>query len=255
MQNHLEPTALLDFRTPSIRDLILTRRWNTVASENDRIRAAYDFVRNEVLFGYNASDDIPASAVLADGYGQCNTKTTLLMALLRALGIPCRFHGATIDKELQRGTVTGLWFILAPDEILHSWTEVWFDGKWVKLEGVILDNIYLGVVQREVSKSPQSAPGFIGYAIATQNIAQPEVEWKGCDTAIQQEGIARDLGIYDSPDAFYAEHGVNMTPMKRLLFAHVIRHRLNARVEQIRKGEANIDLPTTCAAKNRASVQ
>ncbi|GAB3554812.1 transglutaminase-like domain-containing protein [Noviherbaspirillum agri] len=254
MKKYLESTPLLDFDTSAIRDHIHARDWHHLPTPDDKIRAAYDFVRNDILFGYNASDDIPASAVLADGYGQCNTKTTLLMALLRALGIACRFHGATIDKALQRGAVTGLWFSLAPAEILHSWAEVWFNGKWVKLEGVILDDDYLGAVQRGISKSQPVNSGLVGYAIATQNIANPDVGWKGCDTAIQQEGIARDLGIYDSPDAFYAKHGVNMSPLKRLLFSRFIRHRLNARVEKIRRGEANFDLATTCAA-NRASVQ
>ena len=42
--------------------------------------------------------------VLADGYGQCNTKGTLFMALLRACNIPCRVHGFTIDKKIaERG--------------------------------------------------------------------------------------------------------------------------------------------------------
>ncbi|MFT5529960.1 MAG: transglutaminase-like putative cysteine protease, partial [Alteromonadaceae bacterium] len=45
-------------------------------------------------------DDISASDVLADGYGQCNTKGNLLMALLRGLGIQCRFQGFTIDQQL-----------------------------------------------------------------------------------------------------------------------------------------------------------
>jgi transglutaminase-like putative cysteine protease len=66
----------------------------------------YDFVRNEIAFGYNAGDELPASAVLADGIGQCNTKATLLMALMRAVGIACRFHGFTIDKPLQKGAIT-----------------------------------------------------------------------------------------------------------------------------------------------------
>lgn len=254
MEKYLEPTPLMDYEVPAIRTLLAARGWDAMPSEFEKIRAAYDFVRNEIRFGYNASDDLPASRVLVDGYGQCNTKTTLLMALLRALGIPCRFHGATIDKELQRGAVTGLWFTLAPAEILHSWAEIWFNGKWVKLEGVILDNDYLGVVQQAASRSSVPVTGFTGYAIATRNIAQPDVEWKGCDTAIQQEGLARDLGIYDSPDEFYAAHGVNMTPLKRWLFSKFIRHRLNARVEQIRRGEVTFDQGTGCAGKN-ARVQ
>ena len=110
-----------------------------VTAEKERIGAIYDFVRNEVAFGYNLADDLPASQVLADGIGQCNTKGTLFMALLRAAGVPCRFHGFTIDKALQKGAITGVAYALAPRDIIHSWVEVWFDGRWVELEGFILD--------------------------------------------------------------------------------------------------------------------
>ena len=41
---------------------------------NHKIREVYSFVRNEIKFGYNKGDDIIASEVLKDGYGQCNTK-------------------------------------------------------------------------------------------------------------------------------------------------------------------------------------
>lgn len=70
--------------------------------ERERIGAVYDFVRDRIAFDYNESDVLPASHVLSNGYGQCTTKTTLLMALLRACRIPCRFHGATIDLSLKR---------------------------------------------------------------------------------------------------------------------------------------------------------
>lgn len=89
-------------------------------SYEDRIGASYEFVRNNILFGYNADDALPASRLLADGYGQCNTKAVPLMALLSALEIPCRFHGCTIDKGLQRGVVPELIYPLAPRNIIHS---------------------------------------------------------------------------------------------------------------------------------------
>ena len=91
---YLSQTPLLDFEATRIQRLIADRGWLSL-SQTDRIGAAYDFVRSEILFGYNSDDALPASSVLADGYGQCNTKGTLLMALLRALGVPCRFHGFT----------------------------------------------------------------------------------------------------------------------------------------------------------------
>ena len=42
---------------------------------------------------------------MADGTGQCNTKSTLLMALLRAVGIPWRFHGFAISKPLWKASL------------------------------------------------------------------------------------------------------------------------------------------------------
>ena len=103
-QDHLlESTGMLDLQDAAITSLIESKGWMNL-SEYERIGAAYDFVRNDISFGYSASDDLTASQVLADGYGQCNTKGTLLMALLRALSIPCRFHGFTIfcKKELSQ---------------------------------------------------------------------------------------------------------------------------------------------------------
>ena len=107
----LQPTALLDFTNPAIEAVVQERGWRQLPTF-ERIGAVYDFVRNEIAFGYNAGDELPASAVMADGIGQCNTKATLLMALMRAVGIACRFHGFTIDKPLQKGAITGLAYVL-----------------------------------------------------------------------------------------------------------------------------------------------
>ena len=93
------PTAMLDFEHPEIQRLVRERQWATLC-EHQRVGHICDFVRNEIAFGYNKEDTLPASQVLADGMGQCNTKGTLLMALLRATGVACRFHGFTIDKAL-----------------------------------------------------------------------------------------------------------------------------------------------------------
>ena len=102
MDRYLTETPMLDFSAPAIQALIELRGWCSLG-EFERIRAIYNYVRDEILFGYNTDDSISASKVLADGYGQCNTKGTLFMALLRGCGIPCRIHGFTIDKKLQKG--------------------------------------------------------------------------------------------------------------------------------------------------------
>ena len=225
----LQPTALLDFTNPAIEAVVQERGWRQLPTF-ERIGAVYDFVRNEIAFGYNAGDELPASAVLADGIGQCNTKGTLLMALLRAVGIPCRLHGFTIDKPLQKGAITGIAYMLAPQRIIHSWVEVAFEERWVNLEGFILDARYLASLQRRFPGRQR----FCGYGAATPDLSAPGVEWRGQDTYIQKDGIADDFGVFDSPDEFYARHGSNLSGLKRWLFTQVIRHRMNAQVRRIR---------------------
>ena len=224
-------TALLDFDHPDIERLVVERGWRTLPMQ-DRIGAVYDFVRNEIAFGYNEADDLPATRVLADGYGQCNTKGTLLMALLRAVGVPCRFHGFTIDKALQSGAITGLAFALAPRRIIHSWVEVWFENRWVCLEGFILDADYLRSLQRRFPGTRR----FCGFGAATPDLSAPGVEWRGEDTFIQKEGIVDDFGAFDDPDAFYAKHGANLSGAKRWLFVRVVRRWMNDNVSRIRAG-------------------
>lgn len=102
MDRYLKETEMLNYSSKNIRQLIAKRKWDRLDAFR-RVQAIYNFVRDEILFGYNTDDSIPASKVLADGYGQCNTKGTLFMALLRACRIPCRVHGFTIDKALQKG--------------------------------------------------------------------------------------------------------------------------------------------------------
>lgn len=182
----LRPTALLDYQHAAIERLVSSRGWRDLPP-HDRIGAIYDFVRNEITFGYNEGDELPASRVLADGIGQCNTKGTLLMSLLRAAGVPCRFHGFTIDKALQKGAITGTAYLLAPRRIIHSWVEVWHEGRWVVLEGFILDAAYLASLQRRFP----DARRFCGYGAATPNLASPAVEWRGHDTFIRRRASPR----------------------------------------------------------------
>ena len=87
-KKYLESTKLLNYEHKSIQKLIAKRGWKDLP-EFDRIKAIYNYVRDEIRFGYNVDDAIPASEVLKNRYGQCNTKGTLFMALLRACGIPC----------------------------------------------------------------------------------------------------------------------------------------------------------------------
>lgn len=227
---YLATSRLLDYRHPRLQQLIQDRQWLQL-SDFRKIGAVYEFVRDEIPFGYNADDDLPASRVLQDGYGQCNTKGTLLMALLRAVGIPNRFHGFSIHNALQKGAVPEWLFPLAPARILHSWVEVLYEGEWLELEGFIIDQAYLQQVQKAFA--PAAGP-FSGYGIATPCLAEPPIHWNGSHTYIQKEGIAEDFGVYETPDQFYAEAGTNLRGIRRLVYRYLGRHLMNRNVRRIR---------------------
>lgn len=230
MNRYVKPTQLLDFNTDEIQALVEERQWNNL-NELTKIKRIYNFVRNEIKFGYNKSDEITASRVLSEGYGQCNTKATLLMALLRAVNIPNRIHGFTIEKSLQKGAIKGLWYKLAPENILHSWVEVKLDNQWYFLEGVILDEPYLKALQNKFSDRESS---FCGYGAFTEDFFNPTVEFNKNHTFIQNEGINQDFGLFDDPDTFYKNHKQKLSFLKRLVYIYIVRHMMNRNVNSIR---------------------
>ncbi len=235
MDRYLRETPMLDFSNPAIQNLIKKRGWQPLG-EFERIRAIYNFVRDEILFGYNTDDSLPASRVLADGYGQCNTKGTLFMALLRGCNIPCRVHGFTIDKKLQKGAMTGLVYALAPKNVFHSWVEVYLDGLWYELEAFILDKPYLKSLQRA---NPDCTGEFCGYGVAVRDFRHPVIDFNRNNTYIQSEGINQDFGACDSPDELLREHHQEMSRLKAFVYRNLGRHLMNANVKRIRDSKSS----------------
>ena len=230
MKKYLRETKMLDYSSKNIQQLIRERNWNDI-EEFERLKSIYTFVRDEILFGYNIDDTVCASKVLMDGYGQCNTKGTLFMALLRACNIPCRVHGFTIDKELQKGAMTGIVYKNAPRNVLHSWVEVYFEDTWYELEAFILDVQYLRKLQ---IKNSDCTGAFCGYGVAVKDFKHPVIDFDRNNTYIQSEGINQDFGVYDSPDDLLKEHHQEMSELRAFLYRNLGRNLMNRNVNKIR---------------------
>lgn len=108
------------------------------------------------LLPYNRKEVISASEVLEHGFGRCNTKGTLLMALLRRCGIPCRFHAFTVAKHLQAGLIPASLLRRTPGSVQHSWIEVLHEGRRLTLEGFILDVSELVAMEETTTSRAQS---------------------------------------------------------------------------------------------------
>ena len=230
MDRYLKETRMLNYSDERIQRLIKDRKWKN-ADKFECLKAIYNFVRDEILFGYNVDDSIPASQVLSDGYGQCNTKGTLFMALLRACGIPCRIHGFTIDKKLQKGAMTGFVYKSAPKNVFHSWVEVYFEEQWYELEAFILDKAYLTKLQE---KNSDCIGAFCGYGVAVKDFKHPVIDFDRNNTYIQSKGINQDFGVYDSPDELLKEHHQEISGVKAFLYRNLGRHLMNRNVRRIR---------------------
>jgi transglutaminase-like putative cysteine protease len=232
MKRYLQETELLDFNHPSLEALCQARGWDQCDS-GARLQKLYEFVRDEVGFGYNLREVIPASRVLEDGFGQCNTKGILLMALFRKAGYPCRFRAFGVTKQIQAGLMPPSLHRRLPNVIQHSWVEVSVDGNWINVEGYIVDSALISQVQ---SRFADWQGSFCGFAIAADDLHSLQNLWDGGDTYIQHKAITLEMGAYDSPDDFYAEHSSNVTGLRGLLWRWFYYRPTNRNVIGIRNG-------------------
>ncbi|MFW5913990.1 MAG: transglutaminase domain-containing protein, partial [Bacillota bacterium] len=135
-QTLLKATRMADYHHPDLQSLIEREGWRTL-STYDKIRAIHAYVRDAIRFGYNAKDTLKASDVLKQGYGQCNTKAVLLLALLRAVGVPAWVRALNVDSSFQKELIPGVFHTFVPKHFLHTQVLIEYEGKPKTLEGFI----------------------------------------------------------------------------------------------------------------------
>lgn len=81
------------------------------------VRSIYDYCHKDISF-LKINGPTDAITAMRLGEASCNGKNRLMIALLRASGIPARMtNGLILEKNRKRTT--------------HAWTEIWLDGQWV----------------------------------------------------------------------------------------------------------------------------
>ncbi len=236
MEKYLKDTKMLNYKAQEIVGLIDAQNWNSL-EEYSKIGAIYDYVQNNILLGYNKYDNLTATQVLKDGIGQCNTKATLLMALLRAVGVPCRLHGTKVTKVFQRSLMPKIMAKLAPPLIVHTWAEVYYNGEWLSLEGVITDKKYVSGLQKMF---PDCKGKFFDYAVAVKDFNNLQIDWKGENTTVQQQAVVKDLGVFDTPDDFYAKYKQEYRGIKKFMYENIGRKIMTKKVAKIRRYEKKL---------------
>jgi hypothetical protein len=138
----------------------LTRDQDSVM---DKLRSIFHFLRDEIMFGFPPKwDEVKASEVLDYGYGYCNTKAILFLALCKASGINARIHNGSINIEIMRGIFPSFAFPFLPDSGGHSWVDVEIEGEWKSIDSYINDKVLYNNALDELKMSGRTT----GYSIS-----------------------------------------------------------------------------------------
>jgi transglutaminase-like putative cysteine protease len=228
------PTPYLDFGAPHLKALAQTLAMGR-PSAKARALAAFYYVRDQVRFGFHpAFYALKASEVLSHGRGFCNNQSTLMVALLRALGVPARAHFVDISADVLDG-------VLDPRTpyVDHSWTEAWIDGRWVAVDAYIVDPPLMAGAKRRLRAEGR----MLGYG-AHVNARSDWDAWSGAFSQFVNDGAVarlstRDHGVFDDVQAFYAAPGPRWNRRNPVLTAALLATvgGINRRIEAIREGQ------------------
>jgi transglutaminase-like putative cysteine protease len=98
---YLEDTIVVDWQTPIVFEK--TRALTAgLTSVEDRLRALFEFVRDEIDHSFDIETDeltCNASQVLRAGHGLCYAKCHLLAAMIRGCGVPAGFGFQRLRSE------------------------------------------------------------------------------------------------------------------------------------------------------------
>lgn len=227
----LQSTRLLDLDDPKLRiqAMSLTQLSDT---DTQKVIAIHEFIK-ALPFGCVAGfDHVPAAAVLRSGYGDCHTKGTLFVALMRCVGLPSRLRFVTLASDFLYGIIT------PPQNIvIHAIGEVYLDGRWVQTDTYVADV----ELENSAEKLLLAQGRKLGYGIHLNGARQ----WDAFNDAHAQSSAAdassqplQDWGVAHDPEQFYANVDDPslrrgwLTRVKWMLAAGLI----NRRTQQVRMG-------------------
>lgn len=202
-------------------------------SERDKVRKIFEYVRDSIQFGFPLNGDlVSASDTILTKVGQCNTKSTLFLALCRAVDIPARIHFSTIKKEIQRGLFTGIAYRLMPDTISHSWVEVQIDGVWRRIDSYINDMKFYIAGKNQLKKKNWNT----GFSISCSSGDSSANLHLDEEKFVQMDAVLDDHGIWDEPMDYYKSPQYKNRPgFIKLLMYRIMIGSINHRVAVLRK--------------------
>lgn len=234
-QTSLDPAAclirtrLLDLDDSKLRIQALRITQLAVSDVQKAVRV-HAFIKALPFGCATFSGHVTAGRVLRSGRGDCHTKGTLFVALLRSAGVPARMRFVSVSSAFLRGI-----FDLGGTSVTHAIGEVYLNGNWIQTDTYVVDDLLQAQAAARLGHEGQA----LGYGIH----ASGQSNWNGIEHAHGQYTLQDpsslpliDFGVAHDPETFYAsrprlvDHTSWLTRAKWSIAASLI----NRRTQQLR---------------------
>ena len=218
-------TQLLDLKDPKLRIQAL-RITQLASSATQKAVFIHDFVKSLPFGCVAAFDHVPAAAVLRAGRGDCHTKGTLFVALLRAAGVPARLRFVSLSSKFLAGIID-----VTQESITHAVGEVYLSGRWVQTDTYVTDEQFEMRAWGELVER--------GLRVGLGIHVNADRFWSGQKDSHAQYSDKdpsslplEDLGVAHDPKYFYSNGSEQQRQLgwtkrlKWLLVATVVNHRV-----------------------------
>ena len=183
MQDYVAATRLCDCDNPWLKRQAEEITAGASTSVDKALKIFY-YTRDHVRFSLAYSRS-RASQILERGYGECGNKTNAQVALLRAVGIPARFHWVQAQAVVLHHLIVDFVYEHMPPRASHFWCECYLDGNWVSCESLFDRPLYEGMLEADLITKEQV----------------PTIDWDGkTDLVLLTPWIAEDRGHLPSYD-------------------------------------------------------
>lgn len=218
---YLQLTDLVDFDKSIVKQKAFELT-DGINIEHEKVKRIYHFVRDEIPYTFTHNLQ-KASDVLREQVGQCNTKTTLTIALLRAINIPARYHCGSISKSLFKNIIPAWAYLFTPKIIPgHCWPEVFINNKWTAIENVMDLNLYEGIEDLMLQENQAK---IIGCGLSNDTFQKT---WDGNTDVLMQDGaLVENIGIMSNADVYLAKSERFLNPIKYWLKNMIVKKSMN----------------------------
>lgn len=190
-------TEQLETTHPRIRLLALSLT-QLQRTPQEKAVACFDYVRSLPFGSVGDGIHVRATEVLKRGRGDCHTKSTLLVALLRSIELPARVRFLTLRGEFLRGLLD-----IDSLPVMHCAVEVRLDGRWILVDTHVVDPTFACAARQRLRSEGHT----MGWGIHLHG----QIDWDGRSPAFGQivpgdhdSWPLHDWGVFDDPADFYA---------------------------------------------------